>query len=157
MSVQHESFMGGRCYCGGVSFKVKVVDPASDTHKLKTTSCFCYCESCKRAHASPLYHVVYTPKEYIEVLSGQDLIQEYHTAAMMRSFCKTCGSRLFNISKDGDTERRGFFPSLFSPEDQANLPAQFRAQYVFCPEERTLDLDHLCKLSQPESEKDNAH
>lgn len=43
----------GTCYCGGVKFAVD----CTATAPLKAL--YCHCESCRRAHAAPLYQVVY--------------------------------------------------------------------------------------------------
>lgn len=61
----------GSCYCGKVVFSVS-------THPPPFKSLYCHCESCRRAHSAPLYHICYVPQECLVIDSGSDCIREYH-------------------------------------------------------------------------------
>mmetsp|Transcript_10350 Transcript_10350/g.19043 ORF Transcript_10350/g.19043 Transcript_10350/m.19043 type:complete len:146 (-) Transcript_10350:79-516(-) len=134
----------GQCYCGAIEYTVKVVDPEEEGDH-KTSSCFCYCENCKRAHASPLYHVVHTAGENFDIVKGEELLNKFEGRGVTRHFCSTCGSRVFNTNPSSTGV--GFFPATLKTEYQQDLPKQFKPTYVYCPQERTLDLDLLVDLS----------
>ena len=61
-------------------------------------SLFCHCDSCRRAHAAPLYQVVYLPESCFEITTGAHLLQAFarSPAHVVRSFCSACGSRICN-------------------------------------------------------------
>lgn len=60
---ENETILGyhGQCYCGKVKFLVR-----NDAYPTKAV--YCHCESCRRAHAAPLYHVVYIPPSFSPLL-----------------------------------------------------------------------------------------
>lgn len=126
----------GQCYCGGVKFKV-----AADVEPVQ--ACYCHCESCRRAHAAPLYHVVYVPIESFTVLAGEELIKSYSRTeeSVVRSFCLTCGSRLTNLSPRKPPLNIGFFPALLEERVQRDLPEKFKARVHYLSAETVLNLD----------------
>jgi len=85
---------------------------------------FCHCDSCRRAHSAPLYHIVYVPKECFTLVEGKDSITEFSKkeGSPIRAFCKVCGSKIYNIIPEKPILGTGFFPSLLSEKDQSNLP-----------------------------------
>jgi len=135
----------GECYCGGFKFEVRVPGEKCGW------AGYCHCESCKRAHASPIYHVCYVPEEYFTVTSGKELVKEFsRKPSISRFFCSTCGTRVYNV--DHNTKKRngphiGFFPSILDHEVQLAMPE-------FCrpwggtnrKEECTLDLTRLADV-----------
>mmetsp|Transcript_23963 Transcript_23963/g.44470 ORF Transcript_23963/g.44470 Transcript_23963/m.44470 type:complete len:153 (+) Transcript_23963:156-614(+) len=139
-------FLRGKCYCGGIELQIEVVDPADEPKEDPTLPAFCHCASCKRAHAAPVSWCIYAFKDYVKILRGQDLIKNYLGKGVVRSFCSTCGSRIFNRGEH-DKYQLGFFPALLDAEYQLNLPPHFKAHFAEFPEERTLDLDLLTRLS----------
>ena len=56
----------GRCYCGNIRFEVRT-RPETETLAL-----FCHCESCRRAHAAPLFAVVYIPSIDLKIVEGEE-------------------------------------------------------------------------------------
>eukprot|EP00658_Telonema_sp_P-2_P029891 TRINITY_DN22667_c0_g1_i2.p2 TRINITY_DN22667_c0_g1~~TRINITY_DN22667_c0_g1_i2.p2 ORF type:complete len:150 (+),score=26.55 TRINITY_DN22667_c0_g1_i2:60-509(+) len=124
----------GRCYCGGVTFEI-----AREVQVF--IACYCHCESCRRAHAAPLYHVVYIPPSGLQVVNGRELIKEFQRGpdAPVRVFCANCGSRLWN--RLVETDRLGFFPALLEDDLQHQLPGKFRPALHHLSNETVLDLE----------------
>ncbi len=137
------TWITGHCYCGGVQFRVRADPPTS-------RACFCHCESCRRAHAAPLYQVVYVPDACMEITAGDDLLTPFSrsTSSIVRSFCRVCGSRVCNRSPQQPELGVGFFPALLVEEAQHALPAAFRATDHYLSHEAVLDLakplDEFC-------------
>jgi hypothetical protein len=48
----------GHCYCGAIRFAVDI--PEGDA---PIFTAYCHCDSCRRAHAAPLYHVAWQALE----------------------------------------------------------------------------------------------
>ena len=127
----------GHCYCGAVHYSVcKTAAPH--------TALYCHCESCRRAHASPLYQVVYVPQQAFKITCGEDKINAFNKpgAGVTRAFCAVCGSRMYNtLARDGDWW--GFFPATLEEALQHALPAQFAAQGHHLAEEAVMDTNML--------------
>ncbi len=128
----------GRCYCGQVKFTVR-----SDLGPTKPV--YCHCESCRRAHASPLYQVVYVPPAAFQVVEGEELIKPFSRSpdSVNRHFCSNCGSKIMNKLPLKPELGIGFFPSLLEEEDQHSLPESFRPIYHYLSQEAVLDLSCL--------------
>mmetsp|Transcript_51005 Transcript_51005/g.65321 ORF Transcript_51005/g.65321 Transcript_51005/m.65321 type:complete len:153 (-) Transcript_51005:72-530(-) len=133
----NETWFPGTCYCGNIKFEVR----CDQVNK----ALFCHCESCRRAHSSPLYHVVYTAEESFKIIEGNELIKEFSKTAdgVMRSFCTSCGSRIYNRVPIKPQLGVGFFPALLEETIQHNLPDSFKPSCHYLSEETVLDLDIL--------------
>ncbi|EAW13235.1 GFA family protein [Aspergillus clavatus NRRL 1] len=87
------STRSGSCLCGAVQYKL-----AGDPEKLF----ICHCESCQKATGSAFMANCWYQESQLEITQGQDSIQVYNDKAtatgepLQRSFCGTCGSRLFH-------------------------------------------------------------
>jgi hypothetical protein len=126
-------YYSGSCYCGAVSYQVNECQP----HK----AVYCHCESCRRAHAAPLYHVVYVKAADIRVTQGDDKLNNFTKpgSTVMRSFCAVCGSRMFNrLQRDADWI--GFFPATLQESVQHALPRCFQPTEHYLAEEAVLDI-----------------
>ncbi|MFT5435244.1 MAG: hypothetical protein ACI9OJ_005961, partial [Myxococcota bacterium] len=79
----------GHCYCGALQFKVRI--PAGEQ---PIFSAYCHCDSCRRAHAAPLYHAVCVDADYFEVTSGAEHLEEFTKAGgrITRAFTRCCGT-----------------------------------------------------------------
>ena len=120
------------CYCGGVEWQVGF----SATGR----ALFCHCQSCRRAHSAPLYHVCYVAAHEFQVTKGADLVRTYGHArpeTFSRSFCSICGTRTHNNLKKDGVAVIGVFPSTF--EDPKH--ALFEAKVHLHAAEAVLDLD----------------
>lgn len=128
----------GQCYCGEVQFVI-------DIDVIPNKALYCHCESCRRAHAAPLYHVVYISPIYFHITRGEEHLRAYgrSSTSVHRSFCTNCGSRVFNILPSQPELGVGFFPALLEEEVQQNLPRVFRAKYHYLARESVLDLEHF--------------
>jgi hypothetical protein len=142
----------GECYCGGVRFAVRV--PAEREEDMQ--SAFCFCQSCKRAHAAPLYQVVYLRKSRVRLERGAELVEDYAKTPgefPVRAFCRRCGSRVFNKCPDDDVDEIGFFPALLDHQDQLELPQVFVPTMVCRMSEQTLDVELLRKTIKQQHEE----
>jgi len=130
----------GHCYCGAIHYSVS---KSAQPHK----ALYCHCESCRRAHSAPLYHVVYVPKKDFNITCGHSSVNEFCKpgAAVTRAFCNICGSRLYNTLAR-DENWWGFFPATLEEVLQHDLPPQFRAQGHNLPDEAVLDT-HMLHVS----------
>ncbi len=129
----------GSCYCGRVIFEVQ-----SDC--TPNLSVYCHCESCRRAHAAPLYQVIYVPNEAFRIVAGSELVKQFKKTeeSVVRAFCGECGSRVYNIVTPKPQLGVGFFPALLSEATQHDLPPAFRPLYHYCSEESVIPLHLLC-------------
>jgi hypothetical protein len=140
--------VSGHCYCGGVTFKVDI--PAGDS---PIFTAYCHCDSCRRAHAAPLYHVVCVDEAMFTLTGGAELIQEFkrHGRTITRAFCGTCGSRILNRFgnwRPGGRVPLAWFPNLLDEATQHALPEVLRPQRNNQPDECVLDWGFLQRVVQ---------
>lgn len=133
--------VNGHCYCGGVTFSVSI--PAG-ARPFKAT--YCHCDSCRRAHAAPLYHVVIMDAEWFTITAGEELLQEFGRGGPTRIFCTRCGSKVMNTFggwKPGGRTPLAFFPNLLDEATQHDLPEPLRAKGHHQPQECVLEQAEL--------------
>ena len=133
----------GHCYCGAVGFRVQM--PA-DAKPIFTA--YCHCDSCRRAHAAPLYHIVAVAEPMI-TFTGEEHIREFNRGGPTRAFCTECGSKVYNrfgAWRPGGMVPVGFFPNLLDEPSQHPLPERFRPQRMNRPDECVLDTAFLGQL-----------
>jgi len=124
----------GFCYCNEVRFSV---DQATEPY----TAVYCHCDSCRRAHAAPLYHVVYIPKKDFTITQGNVSYFQKPGSQVTRGFCSRCGSRVSNTLSHRE-DWLGFFPNLLEPELQGDqLPPKFCPSLHYHSNEAVLRLD----------------
>jgi ADP-ribosyl-[dinitrogen reductase] hydrolase len=117
----------GQCYCGDVTFKVSI---PSGEKPLFTT--YCHCESCRRAHAAPVYQVVMGLEEWFTFTTGEALVTKFKKHAdkgPIRSFCSQCGSKLTVQIPGYFSEGKptlGFFPALLEEAVQRDMPEMLK-------------------------------
>ena len=133
----------GHCYCGTVSFEVSLA--AGDA---PIFTAYCHCDSCRRAHAAPLYHVVCVDQPAFRVTGGEDHLRGYTRPGghIERVFCDVCGSKVLNRFggwRPGGKTPIAFFPSLLDEATQHALPEAFRPHKHNHPGESVLDPDML--------------
>ena len=127
----------GRCYCGAVQYRIK-----ADCTPFKAT--YCHCESCRRAHAAPLYHVVYVKEEDFRFLDGRELLTSFRMndrTMVTRVFCSVCGTRVMNILHNKPWF--GFFPATLCNDVQHALPLKFQPELHYCGDEAVVDVLRL--------------
>ena len=86
--------------------------------------------------------MVYVEKELVAVTAGAALVKDFARpvpGAVVRAFCGTCGTRLFNHLPH-KPHVVGFFPALLDDAVQHALPALFRPIAHHLHEEAVLDL-----------------
>ena len=129
--------LNGKCYCGRIQYQIKEdCDPFIAT--------YCHCESCRRAHAAPVYHVVYVKEEDFRVTRGLELLTRFrmHEGTMVtRAFCSVCGTRIMNILHNKPWF--GFFPATLYEDTQQNLPDKFQPTLHYCGDEAVIDVFRL--------------
>ncbi len=114
---------------------------------------YCHCDSCRRAHAAPLYHVAVVDESMFTVIAGAEHLQEFQReGGPVRAFCRVCGSRVLNRfpgwSPDGKTPI-GFFPNLLEAATQKELPNALRPQRHNQPHQTVLDAEKLRGFFDP--------
>ena len=131
----------GQCYCGEIEF---VVDPSVTP----LVSLYCHCESCRRAHAAPLYQVIYIAPKAFRITKGEDTHLKSFTrpkeGSPERFFCGNCGSRVKNELPAQRDLGVGFFPALLNEENQHNLPEHWRPDRHYLSVEAVLPIEKLC-------------
>lgn len=145
----------GHCYCGAVEYSVKLAAGESPLFP----PVYCHCDSCRRAHSAPLYHVVCIDMERsFEITKGQEHIKNFMkpntSNGITRCFCDVCGSKIYNLFdptlpffKDRAKKPMVFFPDTLESKSQgSNLPACFRPVRHHHVEECVLDLNLLKTL-----------
>jgi len=133
----------GRCYCGDVQFGVAVTEERG-----VFGSAYCHCDSCRRAHAAPLYHVVFSQLQDFHVTAGSENIVEFQKTPgrIIRAFCSRCGTRVYNRFpkwRPGGNELRAWFPNLLTEGAQQPMPQAFRPKRTNRPEECVLETELL--------------
>ena len=139
----------GHCYCGSITYEV---DARADEEPI--FAAYCHCDSCRRAHAAPLYRVVCIDARRFEITAGAELLTEFRRpeVTITRAFCSRCGSKILNrfgAWTPGGKTPLVFFPDLLTPSSQAQMPAHYRPQKHNRPEECVLDWDKLAELAPP--------
>jgi len=124
------------CKCQGV--KLRISGDASDPHR---GASLCYCESCRKQHATPLYMALYVAPKYVEILQGQELIQDGTRSdkprfKLVRCFCKVCGSPIMNRinTLPDDKPMIGVFPGQFDTPMHELAPDWQPSRHVNCEE-----------------------
>ncbi|MEM6928283.1 MAG: GFA family protein [Myxococcota bacterium] len=113
----------GHCYCGGIRFEVTMPARGEAIFAL-----YCHCDSCRRAHAAPLYQVATIDASWFRITEGAELLTEFQRpeASVVRAFCSSCGSKILNRfpgwRPDGRTPL-AFFPDTLEEEQRRSLPA----------------------------------
>jgi hypothetical protein len=127
----------GFCYCQAVHFSV---DHDVEPYK----AAYCHCESCRRAHSSPLYQIVYIPRAKFLITQGEEHVKYFckDGSLVTRSFCGMCGSKISNdLSHRPDY--KGFFPALLEEDIQHKLPKIFQPTFHFNAHESVLDMENV--------------
>ncbi len=77
----------GSCLCGAVRYEVRgPIGPVDH----------CHCSMCRRSHGAPFSTFARIRRDDLLLTSGADQITRHaSSAAVVRSFCARCGSRLF--------------------------------------------------------------
>jgi len=77
----------GSCLCGAVRFEV--TGPLGAIHH-------CHCSMCRKAHGAAFSSFARTAAGNVRVTAGAATLRSYRSSAPVeRSFCATCGARLF--------------------------------------------------------------
>ena len=136
----------GHCYCGGITY---AVDLAAGERPIFTA--YCHCDSCRRAHAAPLYHVACVDESQFRLTQGADLLVEFAKSDkhITRAFCGACGSKILNrfgAWKPGGKTPLAFFPNTLDEAIQQALPDALRPKKQNQIEECVLELEMLRTL-----------
>ena len=144
-----DALVTGRCYCGGVTFEVRL--PAGEAPLF---TAYCHCDSCRRAHAAPLYHVACVDARWHSITAGAALLNEFQKreGGIVRAFCGGCGSRVLNRFpgwRPGGREPLAFFPDLLDDACRRPLPEALRPRKNNQPQECVLDVEALRWALEP--------
>ena len=80
--------VAGSCLCGGVTFRLNgSIGPIV----------YCHCRQCQKAQGTAFATTAPVRAEYVEFLSGRELIREYESSpGKYRAFCSVCGSPIYS-------------------------------------------------------------
>ena len=136
----------GHCYCGGIRYAVDIPAGAAPIF-----TAYCHCDSCRRAHAAPLYHVVCVDDGMFSITEGAELLSEFqrNEGGLVRAFCAICGSKVLNLFpgwRPGGRKPVAFFPNTLDAVIQADLPEALRPRKQNHPGECVLDFGALGPL-----------
>lgn len=133
----------GHCYCGELKYRITIDDPEDQI----LTALMCHCDSCRRAHAAPMYHVVYVKPTCFTIEQGETFLKSCQKTkeSPIRCFCSNCGSRICNKIEHPALKRVvGFFPHTLEKEVQQAMPQHFLPSiHVFCEEDPLRIPNHL--------------
>jgi len=136
----------GRCYCGGLRYEVQI-----PVGKRPHFSGYCHCDSCRRAHAAPLYQVVIMEANWFEIVAGAELLKDFTRpgARITRAFCSACGTRIvnrFSRWRRSDGEPISFFPNTLDEPLTHPFPELLQPEEHNREQECVLDLMLLAKV-----------
>ena len=77
----------GGCLCGAVRFEL--------TGKLPP-AVNCHCRFCRRAHGAPFVTIAWVQEAAFRFVAGEDRLVRHESPAGYRTFCASCGARLFS-------------------------------------------------------------
>jgi len=155
MSDPSELDVTGHCYCGGITYRVQIPAGAKCTF-----TAYCHCDSCRRAHASPLYQVAGILEPWLEITGGKEHLVEFQKAgaAVVRAFCGQCGTKILNRFPGwliGGTPVIAFFPPTLDEATQHPMPKLLVPAKINRPTECILDWDKLLETREiPQSAGD---
>jgi len=138
--------VSGHCYCGAITFEVHIPQGASPLF-----TAYCHCDSCRRAHASPLYQVACVDASMFRITQGAEHLVEFTKpgGTITRAFCGVCGSKILNRFgpwRPGGREPLAFFPATLDEATQHALPAPLRPAKNNRPDECVLEASALRPL-----------
>jgi hypothetical protein len=112
----------GRCMCGTVRFIARFPS---------RFCCHCHCESCRRAHAAAFVTWVGFPSAQVRVTAGTDAVATYVSSpGTRRTFCRSCGTRLFFASERWPDETHVALACFDDPVDRPVAGHAFFAEHV---------------------------
>jgi hypothetical protein len=135
--------VSGHCYCGAITYRVRIPEGREPVF-----TAYCHCESCRRAHAAPLYQVVGILEEHFEFTRGADELNDFRrpNMKMTRGFCRQCGTRILNHFDTWQVEGKKvmvFFPNTLEAEHQNPWPELLRPRKNAYAADCVLDWDKL--------------
>ena len=107
----------GRCLCGSTRF---VAGAAA------LWSCYCHCDSCRRATASPVTVFVGFPAVAV-TFTGEGLAHHASSPGVERGFCQACGTPLWYRSDRWPGEVHVYAATL---DDPAAFPPTFHVHWA---------------------------
>jgi hypothetical protein len=129
----------GHCYCGQTRFRVRI--PAGEK---PVFTAYCHCDSCRRAHAAPLYHVAAVTTDMFEITEGAENIVDFQRpGGPVRTFCRRCGTRMTNRFPNWRDDVVAFFPNTLDEATTHALPQLLRPRRNSHRDECVLDVEHL--------------
>ena len=78
--------MKGSCLCGTIEYEVSTLD---------MPIIFCYCKTCRKAHAAPFVPTAGVGRKNFRWLRGVDKLSSFESSpGKVRHFCSVCGTHL---------------------------------------------------------------
>jgi len=138
--------VSGHCYCGAITYEVDI--PAGQA---PIFTAYCHCDSCRRAHAAPLYQVACVDAPMFQITAGAEQLVSFTKpgGTITRAFCGTCGTKIqnrFDGWRPGGKEPLVFFPATLDEATQHQLPAALQPTKHNRPQECVLVTSMLAPL-----------
>jgi len=112
----------GRCMCARVRFAAAFPS---------RFCCHCHCESCRRSHGAGFVTWIGFPSAQVRIVAGEDAVAWYTSSpGTRRSFCRTCGSKLFYESERWAGETHVALAAFDDPVDRAPSGHVFFDEHV---------------------------
>lgn len=87
-----ERLLAGRCFCGAVRYEV------ADAFEYAAN---CHCSNCRRTTGSAFKPFAGVRREKLRPVQGADGLLIYGDAEHHDAHCRTCGSLLYSVVRDG--------------------------------------------------------
>ena len=112
----------GRCLCGEVTFEFDGPE---------NWVAHCHCESCRRAHGAAFVTWVGFPSGQVDIEQGESLLKAHESSpGTKRSFCTTCGTKLFFNSERWPGETHVTLAAFDDPLDREPSGHAFADEHV---------------------------
>lgn len=138
--------VSGHCYCGAITFTVQLPEDRPPIF-----AAYCHCDSCRRAHAAPLYQVACVEEAQFTLTTGAEHLRDFTRPGgqVCRAFCDVCGTRVLNRFPGWlprGTPVVAFFPNTLDVADLASLPGALAPTKHLHVDECVLDREMVMGL-----------
>ncbi|WP_158915458.1 GFA family protein [Caulobacter sp. S45] len=87
-----EHLLSGGCMCGAVRYEV------TDAFRYAMN---CHCSNCRRATGAAFKPIAGIESDRLSIIRGEDVVMRYGDEAGHDVHCRTCGSLLYSVVREG--------------------------------------------------------
>ncbi len=87
----------GSCLCGGIRFEITGKPGPMGS---------CHCTRCRKVTGAAFFTGMLVRRRYLRWIQGEELVERYDADGpfpLVRTFCRTCGSYLGELSGEGES------------------------------------------------------